>query len=449
LEGKTIKVFWHKEGCFNTVRGKRLKDLESLKNMKERILSVKNAVWRWHVVLTFDDESLNFWFKLHKDVGRALNDYFNKVRNKFWGLKYFWKYEEGTKVWCKVCNKKVDFLYDMEREGWLFCIICGGHFKNVGERPHYHLLFDFVNRGIRCKTDKIDERLKKIKKKNVKRTELKKDSWLLEWKEKSCSELDLKKLLFPRNWDKFNWKSWFINLRKHKRNKSKDNLEILWGQWHYYKWGYTGGGGKKGGYKKAKFLSNGRTDASEIKTIGVLKRYVMKDFFKRSESKWLKDTVRRKWTHSLNLLYGKEVEYDVDVEVEAIMEGLLEAIGYFSGRETLGMVQETKDNMIDYYDGRGMVGEYIYNRVIDDIKGMVGVGIVSVGVEKEVKQKKLDVLMVGTLICRYCEKPFELDKGFIDIYCSKKCFYDYSKSVSFKEKKPLWVRRKDGSYDFK
>ena len=46
--GTVIKIEYHKEGLFYTYRGKRLKDLKSLKDMQDRLVSIENAEWRWH-----------------------------------------------------------------------------------------------------------------------------------------------------------------------------------------------------------------------------------------------------------------------------------------------------------------------------------------------------------------------------------------------------------------
>ena len=136
------------------------------------------------LVLTFNNPSLEYWFKTYQDVGKALKMYFDKIRKKFRGVKYFWKYEEGTKVWCKVCNKKMDFVVDDEREGWVFCSGCGSHIKG-GERPHFHVLFDFVNRGVRCRKDKVKDTIKRIGKKKVRITPMTDKTTLIEWTERS------------------------------------------------------------------------------------------------------------------------------------------------------------------------------------------------------------------------------------------------------------------------
>ena len=430
-----FKVEYHREGSFYTVRGKRLKELKSLKAMRDKIMSISNAEWRWHVVLTFNDESLDFWFKLYKNVGKALSNYFDKIRKKFIGVKYFWKYEEGGKVWCYICKKKVDFIYDKEQYGWVYCKECENRFKSKGERPHYHVLFDFVNRTIRSRKDKIDVNLKKIKYKNVKKTLLKKDIYLLEWKAKRYDILDLIKLVFPQNWDKVNRKKWFKNQYSYDYNKNRTKLEILWGYYHYLKWGYVTGSGKWN--KKGKFLANGIVYAREIKSYMDLKQYVVKDFFKYSESKWLKDSSTRKWTHSQNLLFTK------DSKPTEEWEQLLETIGYYNMEGTLQLVKSSKDNLIAYYDGKNLVGKYVYKRIIEDIMDR---GKMSADFVKPITvQKQLDVVFVGTVKCRYCEKEFDIDTGFVGLYCSRNCFNLFSKSIKFKmDKKRDWWNKKNG-----
>ncbi len=359
-----LKVEYHREGMFYTVRGKRLRDLNSLKDMRERIMMVKNAVWKWHVVLTFDPKSLYHYFRSYGDVGVALSDYFDKVRGKFWGVKYFWKYEEGQKVWCIACDKKVDFIYVVGREGWVICEECGKEIKG-GDLPHFHLLYDFVNRGVRCRLDNVVKTLKKIKKVKVKQTP-KGKLMLLEWVEKELKVLPMKKLIFPKNWSVFDWKKWEKDQRKYENNKNKTLLELLVGYYHFKKWG------------------NGLVLARKIRNYMDLKKYVKKDFFKYTEAKYLKGG-KRKWTNSLNLLYEKGGE---------VSEGwvmVLETIGKFEPEEALVMVMRSKENMIEYYDGRGQIGKYIYKRVIDDIKGFIVVKKQKIIKVKEKVQERFDV----------------------------------------------------------
>ena len=54
VEPIKVKVEYHREGMFYTVRGKRLKELRSLQRMREKIMAVTNADWKWHIVITFD-----------------------------------------------------------------------------------------------------------------------------------------------------------------------------------------------------------------------------------------------------------------------------------------------------------------------------------------------------------------------------------------------------------
>ena len=424
--GIKIKVEYHREGCFYTVRGKRLKDLKSLRDMTERIMSINNVKWAWHIVLTFNPESLNYWFKLYKDAGKGLSKYFDKIRKIFWGVKYFWKYEEGTKVWCKPCNRKVDFTYDLKNSGWVHCNNCKSHIKSDGELPHYHLIYDFVNMGIRSKQSKIEEKLKKIRKVKIKRTEMTTSSkervFLLEWKEKTLSETDWKKLIYPHNWAKFNWKKWFKDQKQYSNNKNKTDLELLVGYYHYKKWGFQGGKRKKDG--KSTFNPNGIVHARKLRGYYDLKNYVKKDFFKFTESKWLGKS-KKKWGHSQNLISGgKKAAKD--------WEQVLETIGYYNYDKALKMVIETKDMMIDYYDEKGLKGVYVFKRVIDDLNDMkvVQIGGIVITKPKEKIQGLINVKVIGQTKCKYCEKMFEIGRGYIGLYCSIKCFNAYGKSIA-------------------
>ena len=413
VEPIKVKVEYHREGMFYTVRGKRLKELRSLQRMREKIMAVTNADWKWHIVITFDGDSLNYWFRQYGSVGKALTMYFNKVREKLWGMKYFWKYEEGTKVWCHRCKERVDFVYDKKRKGWVFCEKCGLQIKG-GERPHYLILFDFVNRSVKGKESKMEQSLKKIKKKNVKRIKLKNGVVNLIWCENEITEIDAKKLVFPHNWDKVNWNEWFNDQKSYKMNRGKTNLEILMGFYHKQKWG------------------NGIVFARKLRGYYDLKEYVKKDFYKYTEARYLKRD-SKKWRYSLNL------EFDKNLKPQGKWVKVLETIGNFEPSEALRMVKSSKENMIDYYNERGLVGNYIYERVIGDITDLksskVG-SIVNTG------QEKLNVDVIGTTKCRCCGIMFDVDKGFVGIYCSKKCFNTYSRSMEFKLKKKFeWDKK--------
>ena len=113
---------------------------------------------------------------------------------------------------------------------------------------------------------------------------------------------------------------------------------------------------------------------------------------------------------------------------------MLETMGMYSCSEGLEMIKGTKDNMIDYYNEKEMYGEYIYKRVVNDIMNMMDEGMVGVKVKREKVQKKLDVVRIGTHKCRYCEKEFDVNRGFFGVYCSKKCYYAYSRSMEFRIK---------------
>lgn len=356
-KGVVVKVEYHTVGMFYTVRGKRISDIKSLKKMQSRIMSVVNATWKWHVVLTFSPKNLEYEFGKYGTVGKALTTYFNKLRNKFWGFKYFWKYEEGTKVFCKICNKKVDFVYDKKSEGWVFCDVCKSAIKG-GDLPHYHLLFDFINRTTTCKKDDLEKRLKKIRSyggKVVRKTELV-DKVEIDFVVEGFKNLDLKKLIHPKSWDKMDWKRWMSKQRSYSMNEKKTDIEILLGYYMFGKWG------------------NGITFVREIMGYMDLKSYVKKDFYKYTESRYMKPNAK-KWYCSMN------VDFDPEGEVQVEWEKLLETIGMFPVDEALFMVQKSKDAMVNYYDGLGKVGAYIYKRVIDDIKArMVGeVGLLKDG----------------------------------------------------------------------
>ncbi|MBA7522756.1 hypothetical protein ES705_14876 [subsurface metagenome] len=349
-KGVVVKVEYHTVGMFYTVRGKRLSDIRSLEKMQSRIVSVLNAKWKWHVVFTFSLENLESYFKKYGNLGKSLTDCFNRLRGKFWGFKYFWKYEEGTKVWCKTCDERVYFTRDKKREGWVFCNICGSSIKG-GELPHYHVLFDFVNRKIRCKKEQLKDKLRKISSikgsritdqmeyRSSKGVEMVEVDFIV----KRFKELDVKKLIHPKSWDKMDWKRWMAGQRSYDMNKDKTDIEILLGYYLFKKW------------------KNGIAHAREIMHYMDLKKYVKKDFYKPTESKYLKKDAK-KWYYSLN------VEFDPKGEVQAEWEKVLETVGMFPVDEALYMVMESKDAMVDYYNGLGKVGAYIYKRVIDDIK---------------------------------------------------------------------------------
>ena len=337
-----VKVEYHREGMFYTVRGKRLKELRSLQKMRKRIMAVTNANWKWHVVLTFDEDSLEYWFRKYGEVGKALTMYFNKVREKFWGMKYFWKYEEGAKVWCHRCKAKVGFVYDKKREGRVLCEKCGLSIKG-GERPHYHVLFDFVNRSVVVKASDLESTLKKIKKSNIEKKEIKNNMVKLNWTENEITGTDGKKLIFPHNWDKIGWNEWLNDQKNERMNKGKNDLEILMGYYHKKKWG------------------NGIVFARKIRGYYDLKEYVKKDFYKYTEAQYLKKDAM-KWRYSLNL------EFDKDLKPQKKWERVLETIGWFEQKKALKMVKAGKENMVNYYNERGLEGEYIYKRVINDIR---------------------------------------------------------------------------------
>jgi len=349
VKGVVVRVEYHRVGMFYTVRGKRLSDIRSLKRMQEKILSVTNASWKWHAVLTFAPEGLEKYFKKYGELGTALSVCLNKIRGKFWGFKYFWKYEEGTRVFCKVCEKSVYFVPDKKREGWVFCNVCGVTIKG-GELPHFHMLFDFVNRTIKCKKDDLEKRLKKIR--SFKGKVLRKMEYVsakgvamveVDFLVERFKELSVKKLIHPKSWDKMDWKRWFAKQRSYVMNEKKTDIEILLGYYLYNKWG------------------NGIVYVREIMHYMDLKEYVKKDFYKYTESKYLKPNAK-KWYNSLN------IDFDPEGEVQAEWEKVLEVVGMFPVDEALYMVKKSKDAMVDYYNSVGKVGAYIYKRVIDDIK---------------------------------------------------------------------------------
>lgn len=347
-KGVVVKVEYHTVGMFYTVRGKRISDVRSLKKMQGKIVSVINVKWKWHVVLTFDPKSLESYFKKYGELGTALTGCLNKVRGKFWGFKYFWKYEEGTRVFCKICNKAVYFIRDKKNEGWVFCNVCKSLIKG-GELPHFHLLFDFVNRTVKFKRDVIDKKLKKVRLlgKVIEKVEYVSGSGVdmvrVDFVVKRFKELDIKKLIHPKSWDRMDWKKWFARQYGYAMNKKKTKIELLMGYYLFKKWG------------------NGIVYVREIMHYMDLESYVKKDFYKYTESKFLKKDAK-KWYYSLNL------EFDPEGEVQAEWEKLLETVGIFPVDEALYMVMGSKDAMVDYYNSVGKVGAYIYKRVIDDIK---------------------------------------------------------------------------------
>ncbi len=148
---------------------------------------------------------------------------------------------------------------------------------------------------------------------------------------------------------------------------------------------------------------------------------------------------KRKWSHSQNLIYEK----GKDIEIGEGWDMVLETIGYFEPKKALEMVKGSKENMINYYNETGVIGEYIYKRVIDDIFDMIDIVIDGIRIEKEKRQKKLDVVIVGTGKCRYCEKVFNLNSGFAGLYCTKRCFNAYSRSLQFRREDKEVGEKKD------
>ena len=386
-----IKVVWHNIGYFYTVRNKRLKDLKSLERMREKIFSTANVEWAWHVVLTFAPASLKYWFDTYGSAGKALGMFFTKIRQKFDGYKFFWKYEEGTKVFCKTCNKRVDYEFDPKRDGYVICDECGSSIKSGGDLPHFHVLFDFVNRTkvitkLYCKVCDKKVNLKKdwgspigvvcvdcgmrliipFGKYEVVKTDTAKYARIFKnWTEKPINLTMLKKLLFPHHFANVDWKQWIANQYRYKMNSKKTELDLLLGFYLKKKW------------------DNGIVYARKLKGKRDLKEYVKKDFFKYTESRWLsKDPSKKphKWDRSRNLIFDSSlIESEIGSEgaegAGGDYEGgdddswgaVLEEYGLFEIQKALELVKSTKHDLIKYYDKRGLAGSYIYNRVWSDI----------------------------------------------------------------------------------
>lgn len=245
----TVNVFWHTEGSFYTVKNKRLNELHSLDRMRMRILMVSNAIWKWHVVLTFSDENLKTVLKTRKYLGEELQPFFKKVKKKMITvneskkmkkrvLLYFWKYEEGGKVWCNNCRMKTEPV-EVKSKDMVKCGKCGKLIMGKGRRPHFHVLFDV-----------------------------------------EPTEMQLKKWIHYRNWEHYDWKKWLAHQKHYKMNKTKTDIEILLGYYFKKKWG------------------NGIAHARQIKSYYDIVEYVIKDFYKFSESKYLKEG-GRKWGYPM------------------------------------------------------------------------------------------------------------------------------------------------------
>jgi len=322
--GTTIKVFWHTEGQFYTVKNKRLNELISLDKMRMKILTVKNATWKWHVVLTFSDEKLNTVLLVEKHLGAELTPFFKKVKNKIatrvMGKKrillYFWKYEEGGKVWCNDCKRKVEPI-EVKMENMVKCEKCGKLIFGKGRRPHFHVLFDM-----------------------------------------EVTEVQLKKWIHPQHWENVDWKRWLAQQRRYKMNKKKSDLEILCGYYLKKKWG------------------NGIAHARKIKSYFDIVDYVIKDFYKFSESKYLKQRAR-KWGYpigSKDEKTGKRIgalgfydEMISEKKIEREWQQVLEEYGIGDVKWAYQLVRSTKDNLIEYYDAKEKKGGYIYKRIINDL----------------------------------------------------------------------------------
>ncbi|MHA1491151.1 MAG: hypothetical protein ACTSRI_16070 [Promethearchaeota archaeon] len=154
--------------------------------------------------------------------------------------------------------------------------------------------------------------------------------------------------------------------KSYKMNEKKTDAEVLLGYYMFKKWG------------------NGNAYARRIRGYMDLKAYVKKDFYKYTESMYLKPNAK-KWYYSLN------VAYDPKGEVQGEWERVLESAGRYDLEDALYMVKSTKDNMINYYNDAGKVGAYIYRRVINDIKSRM---VDEKGLMKDgyYIQKKLDDL---------------------------------------------------------
>jgi len=109
-EALDVALLWHRAGAFYNVRlnfGAGTLSA-SINRLRKRIYHAK-VRWWWHVVLTYDHESLEKE-KKGEINSRVLSYFFKKVRKVSPEVKYAWKYEEG------------------EKKG----------------RPHFHLLFEVV-----------------------------------------------------------------------------------------------------------------------------------------------------------------------------------------------------------------------------------------------------------------------------------------------------------------
>ncbi|TFG23922.1 MAG: hypothetical protein EU529_05850 [Promethearchaeota archaeon] len=103
---KLVNSVYNEEGFWDVYP----KISKSLQDMRDKIIGVTGIKWEWHVVLTYNTESLNEMLRKGGASGKELEGFLRDTKtiyNK--GRKYFWKYEEGTK----------------------------------NQRSHFHLLFEF------------------------------------------------------------------------------------------------------------------------------------------------------------------------------------------------------------------------------------------------------------------------------------------------------------------
>ena len=116
-----ITVLWHIDDCFYNIRVSRgMKTIsQSTMRMRHKIYNVDGVNWKFHIVLTLNEENV----KKYENVGidsKILRTFLTKVKKIFPEEKHFWKYEEGRE----------------------------------SKRPHFHMLFDLKDK-IKDKSDEI------------------------------------------------------------------------------------------------------------------------------------------------------------------------------------------------------------------------------------------------------------------------------------------------------
>ena len=262
---QTVSLVYNEIGFYDVFP----KVSKSIREMRRKIIGVKGIKWQFHVILTYKTVLRDEILRSGGMSGNELKDFLNRTRTiTDRNRKYFWKYEEGKS----------------------------------GNKPHFHLLFDFKTK---VNKELIAEKLYRQK-----------------WKD---GEVDIKKR---------------ANKLRNRYNRilgDRNDLEILLGMLLYKKWG------KKGGVY-----------VNTIKGLGKENRYnliyyVNKDLMKSSVYNCLKKGAN-KWG------FGKGYEFD-DVEDFSSSQNV-------GVKFAIHKMMTTKQKFIEYYDSFGQNGYKLFFRKI-------------------------------------------------------------------------------------